>query len=121
MALVLLVLAISPVAFFQGLYLVWGWAVNRAEYSHILLMPFIAAFILWQQRGRIEQHNFQGSWAGVAVTVVGALLLLIGKAGTLLTIQQYAYVLTLGRQATAKEIERHVDFVVENFLRACRP
>src|SRR5688572_31648302 len=25
------------------------------------------------------------------------------------------------RRPTAKEIERHVDFVVENFLRACRP
>ncbi len=94
MALVMLCLSILP--FRDGLQLMWGWWLDRPEYSHGILMPMLAAFLIWQQRDRFEHRPFSGSWWGVVVTLLGATVLLLGKLSSVLTLIQYAYVLTLG-------------------------
>jgi exosortase D (VPLPA-CTERM-specific) len=81
--------------FWDGLTQMWGWWIGAPEYSHGLLIPPVAAFLVWQQKDRLEQMLFCGSWWGVAVVLLGGLLLLLGQFATIYTIIQYAYVVTL--------------------------
>jgi exosortase D (VPLPA-CTERM-specific) len=81
--------------FWDGLSRMWGWWIDAPEYSHGLLIPPVAAFLIWQQKDRLEQVRFTGSWWGVALILVGGLLLVVGQLGTVYTIVQYAYVITL--------------------------
>src|ERR1700736_1534131 len=81
--------------FWDGLNQMWGWWIETPEYSHGLLIPPVAAFLVWQQKDRLEQMPFRGSWWGVAVVLLGGLLLLLGQIATIYTIVQYAYLVTL--------------------------
>jgi exosortase D (VPLPA-CTERM-specific) len=81
--------------FWDGLVRMWGWWFEAPEYSHGLLIPPIAAFLLWQQKDRLERIPFTGSWAGVALVLLGGAFLVLGQLGTVYTILQYAYVITL--------------------------
>lgn len=92
----ILMLLLSLVPFRNGLQLMWGWWLDRPEYSHGLMMPLLAGFLIWQQRDRFERQAFTGSWWGVALTLFGALVLMLGQLASVLTLVQYAYVLTLG-------------------------
>lgn len=75
--------------------LAWLWTVwmELPEYSHGPIMPLIAAFLAWQQKDRLERMPFTGSWWGLAVVLVGGFALLLGKLGSVVTVQQYALVL----------------------------
>jgi exosortase D (VPLPA-CTERM-specific) len=88
-------LAVCIWLFWDGLTAMWGWWLEAPEYSHSLLIPPLAAFLIWQQKDRLETLNFQGSWWGVAVVLLGGTLLLIGQLATVFTIVQYAYLVTL--------------------------
>ena len=59
------------------------------------MIPLIAAFLVWQQKDRLELVPFDGSWWGVFWVVVGAVLLLLGELGTVYVLVQYAFVITL--------------------------
>jgi exosortase D (VPLPA-CTERM-specific) len=76
----------------------WLWVVwmQRPEYSHGPLMPLIAAFLAWQQKDRLERVEFTGSWWGPVLLVLAGLGVLLGKLGSVATIQQYALVLAFG-------------------------
>jgi exosortase D (VPLPA-CTERM-specific) len=95
-SLIVVMLVLSIVPFIRGLDLMWDWWMGRPEYSHGILMPVLATFLIWQQRDRFERLPFTGSWWGVALTGIAALVLLLGKLASVLTLVQYAYVLTLG-------------------------
>ena len=95
-ALAVVMLFLSAVPFLRGLDLMWAWWTDRPEYSHGAMMPLLAIFLIWQQRDSFERLPFAGSWWGVALTVLSALILLLGKLASVLTMVQYAYVLTLG-------------------------
>ncbi len=81
--------------FWDGLAQMWGWWIDSPEYSHGLLIPPVAAFLIWQQKDRLERVPFDGSWWGVVVVVLGGALLALGQFGTVYVIVQFAYVLTL--------------------------
>jgi exosortase D (VPLPA-CTERM-specific) len=81
--------------FWDGLIMMWGWWIDTPEYSHGLLIPPVAAFLMWQQKDRLERIPFTGSWWGVAVILLGGGALVVGQLGTVYTIVQYAYVITL--------------------------
>jgi exosortase D (VPLPA-CTERM-specific) len=81
--------------FWDGLSRMWGWWLDSPEYSHALLIPPIALFLIWQQKDRLERLAFTGSWWGVVLVLVGGALLLLGQLGTVYTVIQYAYVVTL--------------------------
>ena len=81
--------------FWDGLSRMWGWWLDAPEYSHGLLIPPVAAFLVWQQRDRLELVDFRGSWWGVALVVAGGFLLLLGQLATVYTLVQYAYLVTL--------------------------
>src|SRR6266404_7991236 len=82
--------------FWDGLTRMWGWWIDSPEYSHGLLIPPVAAFLIWQQKDRLERVPFAGSWWGVALVLLGGAVLIVGQLGTVFTVVQYAYVITLG-------------------------
>jgi exosortase D (VPLPA-CTERM-specific) len=81
--------------FWDGLTQMWGWWIDSPEYSHGLLIPPVAAFLIWQQKDRLERIPFDGSWWGVALTLFGGAMLVVGQLGTVYTLVQYAYVVTV--------------------------
>jgi exosortase D (VPLPA-CTERM-specific) len=81
--------------FWDGLTMMWGWWIDAPEYSHGLLIPPVAVFLIWQQKHRLERIPFQGSWWGVGLVLLGGAALLVGQLGTVLTLVQYAYLITL--------------------------
>ena len=96
--LVLVAVAIGLLSlwpFWDGLVRMWGWWIDAPEYSHGLLIPPIAAFLLWQQKDRLERLPFTGNWWGVALILLGGALLVLGQLGTVYTVVQYAYLITL--------------------------
>ena len=78
------------VAFEDALRHMAGNWFGRPEYSHGMLIPFIAAFLAWQRWPQLPHGERRGSWAGVAVVGLGALLHVVGQLSTLYVIQQYA-------------------------------
>jgi exosortase D (VPLPA-CTERM-specific) len=81
--------------FWDGLTRMWGWWVDQPEYSHGLLIPPVAAFLMWQQKDRLERIPFTANWWGVVLVLLGGALLVVGQLGTVYTAVQYAYVITL--------------------------
>ena len=88
-------LGLSIYLFWDGLSRMWGWWFELPEYSHAVLIPPIAAFLIWQQKDRLERMTFSGSWWGVTLVLVGGILLLIGQLGTVYSLIEYAYFVTL--------------------------
>jgi exosortase D (VPLPA-CTERM-specific) len=81
--------------FWDGLSLMWSGWIDAPEYSHCLLIPPIAGFLIWQQKDQLERVAFSGSWWGLVLVLLGGAFLVIGQLGTVYTIVQYAYVVTL--------------------------
>ena len=93
-ALFLVILVLLFFMFQDGLLKMvefWG----REEYSHAYLLPFIALFLIWQKKDTLEQIQFEGSWAGLWVVVVGALLFFAGNLATLYVVVQFAFLVVL--------------------------
>jgi exosortase D (VPLPA-CTERM-specific) len=86
---------LSIVPFWDALKYMFDIWVNVPEYSHGLLIPLVAGFLVWQQKDRLEQLPFVGSWLGVVIVVLGGAFLLMGQLGTVYTLEQYAYTVTL--------------------------
>jgi exosortase D (VPLPA-CTERM-specific) len=95
---ILIGLAIGLVSiwlFWDGLNRMWGWWIDAPEYTHGLLIPPVAAFLVWQQKDRLERLPFWGSWWGAALVLMGGALLVLGQLSTIYTLIQYAYLITL--------------------------
>jgi exosortase D (VPLPA-CTERM-specific) len=93
--LIVMVAALNLWLFWDGLAYMWVAWTESPEYSHAALIPPIAAFLIWQQKDRLERISFTGSWWGVALVFVGGGLLLLGQLATIYTLVQYAYLVTL--------------------------
>ncbi|MFI4890056.1 MAG: VPLPA-CTERM-specific exosortase XrtD [Steroidobacterales bacterium] len=94
-AVAIVVGLLSVMPFWDGLTQMWQFWIDYPEYSHCLLIPPVAAFLIWQQRDHLEQVVFSGSWWGVALIVLGGALLVVGQLATVYTLVQYAYLITL--------------------------
>jgi exosortase D (VPLPA-CTERM-specific) len=88
-------MALSLWLFWDGLSRMWGWWLEVPEYSHGLLIPPVAAFLIWQQKDRLEQVSFTGSWWGLGLVIFGGAVLAVGQLATVYTLIQYAYLVTL--------------------------
>jgi len=73
----------------------YAWWIDVPEYSHGLLIPPVAAFLMWQQKDRLERMKFVGSWWGVAIVLLGGVMLFLGQVSAIYSIVQYAYLVTL--------------------------
>jgi len=66
---------------------------RAADFSHGFLIPFFAAFLLWDQRRDIASTPIAPSWAGVWLVVLGLFELLLGVLGADLFLQRTSFVL----------------------------
>ena len=62
----------------SGLLQQW---LHDPDYSHGFLVPFLALWILWQQRRRLEEMPPAPSWWGFPITLVAMVLLVVGSLG----------------------------------------
>lgn len=81
--------------FFEGLEAMVGQWSGMEEYSHGFLLPFIALFLIWQKKDRLEVIEFTGAWAGLALTIFGFALYVAGELSTLFIIVQYAFLVVV--------------------------
>ena len=66
------------------------------NYSHGLLMPFVIAFILWQERKRLSETRHEPwMWVGAAGIATSLFMLWAGTAGAELFLQRVSLVLML--------------------------
>jgi exosortase D (VPLPA-CTERM-specific) len=84
------VLAFVPVL--NQLYQIWSL---QPEYSHGVIVPVLAAFLVWRQRAELRNLKFAGSWYGLIVVAAGLGLRVIGYYSTMHTIERYAFLLVL--------------------------
>lgn len=93
--LTVLISAATLLPFWDGLTYMWESWLALPEYSHSLMIPPIAAFLVWQQKDRLELVSFGGSWWGVALVLIGSAILVLGQLGTVYVLVQYAFLITL--------------------------
>jgi len=72
--------------------LVRDW-LEISDYSHGPLIPFFAAFLLWDKREELRRTPVTPSWAGVWLVVLGLFALVVGIFGADLFIQRTSFVL----------------------------
>jgi exosortase len=66
------------------------------NYSHGLLIPFVIAFMLWQERGRLgEAKRETWTWIGAGGIALSLFMLWAGTAGAELFVQRISLVLML--------------------------
>lgn len=91
-ALLAVALAAAIFVLQDGVGYMWQvWQAND-EYSHVYLIPFISAFLVWQRRDELAAMRFEGSWWGLAVVGVGLTLGVLGQLSAVYTLQQIALV-----------------------------
>jgi len=86
---------LSVLPFWDALKYMFNTWLDLPEYSHGLLIPLVSGFLIWQQKDRLERVPFLGSWVGVVIVLLGGAMLVMGQLGTLWSLLQYAYVVTL--------------------------
>ena len=75
-------------------YMVSQWD-SVEEFSYGYLIPVVVLFLLWQKSDVLARMEFEGSWLGVVVIVLGASMYAIGQLSTINVIAQYAFLIVL--------------------------
>jgi exosortase D (VPLPA-CTERM-specific) len=88
-------LVLSAVVARGGFALMTDAWLSRPEYSHGLLIPFVAAFLIWQRRDTLFTQRLAGSWIGPLVVGAGLFLWLLGALSTINSLGSYALVVML--------------------------
>lgn len=89
-----ILLSLLLVVLYHGIAvkLVRDW-YDLPDFSHGFLIPFFAAFLLWDKRQEIRSTPIAPSWAGLSLIVMGLFELLIGVLGADLFLQRTSFVL----------------------------
>lgn len=82
-----LLLALIYLDGIKELIRIWGL---KEEYSYGYLVPFVTIFFIWQKKEVLQEIEFKGSWAGIALILFGILLYVVGELSTLYLIVQYS-------------------------------
>ncbi len=91
---ILLVGLALPFTFRDGLIaMVESW--STAEYSHGYVIPVIALLLVWQKAPELARAKVSGAWFGAIVVCAGILVLFVGELGTVYTLIQYGFLVTL--------------------------
>lgn len=96
----LALVALSTV-FSAGLENLWFNWQHKEEYSHGVLLPAIAAFLIWQKKYEIAEERFTGSWLGVAIFLLGSLGCFAGSLSTLFSVIQYSFLIAIAGMVLA--------------------
>ena len=73
--------------------MVGGW--SQPEYSHGYLIPVVTLFFFWRDRHVLAATQGGGAWSGLVIVVAGLSMFLMGELGTIYTVVQYAFLVTL--------------------------
>jgi exosortase len=71
--------------------LVTDW-YELPDFSHGFLIPFFAAFLLWDNRKALSSTPLEPSWAGTILVALGLFELLLGRLGADLFLQRTSFV-----------------------------
>jgi exosortase len=74
-----------------GVKLVRDWG-DLPDFSHGYLIPFFAAFLLWDKREQIRQTPVKPSWGGIWLVALGLFELLVGVFGADLFLQRTSFI-----------------------------
>ena len=72
--------------------LVTDW-YNLPDFSHGFLIPFFAAFVIWDKRREIAATPIVPTWMGLSLVVLGLFELMLGVLGADLFLQRSSFVL----------------------------
>ncbi len=90
----LLAVLLVAIYFKIGAKLVTDW-YEIADYSHGFLVPFFAAFILWDKRKIVRITPTKPTWAGLPLVLFGIMTLFFGVYGAELFLSRISFVLLL--------------------------
>lgn len=68
---------------------------DTEEYSHGYMIPFVAFYLFWLRAKRLDALDPVGSWAGLAVLLVGFLLFVAGTLSAIFEISQFGMILCI--------------------------
>ena len=72
--------------------LVVDW-YNIPDYSHGFLVPFFAAFLLWDKRQKLWSMRLEPAWGGLALVAVGIVTVFFGVYGAELFLSRVSFLL----------------------------
>jgi exosortase len=90
----LLLIAALLVVLYHGIAvkLVTDW-YDLPDFSHGFLIPFFAAFLIWDNRTQFRATPIAPSWAGTVLVFLGLFALLLGRLGADLFFQRTSFVI----------------------------
>ncbi|MGA3009628.1 MAG: exosortase A [Terracidiphilus sp.] len=88
-------LLIAAVYFRVLVKLVTDWW-QIPDFSHGFLVPLFAAYLVWEKRETLRGIKPAPSWSGIAVMVLGLVVLLLGVYGSDLFLSRISLVILLG-------------------------
>lgn len=88
-------IAVLSIVFYDGLKGMIGAWSGREEYSHGFVLPFVAAFFIWQKKDVLRALPFEGSCTGLFVVLAGIALYFAGELSTLTVIVQYSLLVVI--------------------------
>jgi exosortase len=74
--------------------LVYDW-YTLPDYSHGFLVPFFAAFLVWDKRKVLSTTPIKQTWAGIALVVLAIAVLILGVYGVELFTARFSFVMLL--------------------------
>jgi len=77
---------------FAGLFYDWD---NDPNYSHGFIVPFIAAFFVYERWDQLRQLPIQPSVLGISILTLGAAMLIVGSVGAELFTQRVSFLVVI--------------------------
>jgi exosortase len=74
--------------------LVVDWR-DLPDFSHGFLIPFFAAFLIWDKREKLRSIAIRPAWSGISLVALGVFTLLVGVLGADLFLQRTSFVLLM--------------------------
>ena len=74
--------------------LLYRWGASK-ELSYGYFIPFIALFLVWQNKNLLAFIKFDGAWMGVAVLLAGLFLYFLGTMSTIFMVVHYSLIIVL--------------------------
>ena len=68
---------------------------TQEEYGYGYLIPVITLFLIWQRKNQLAEIEFNPSWWGLVLVILGGVLLFLGMIATTHTLSQYGLVITV--------------------------
>ncbi len=93
--LAVVVAAVAVALMFQRTFAFLYGKWQLEEYSHGFLIPLVSAFLLWRRRAQFAQLSLHGSWAGVALALLGLGIYFLGSLASITTVDAYALVIVI--------------------------